>query len=320
MATLRISLFGSIHVAHAAWAPELKITRAVQALLAYLLLYRQRVHPREVLANLFWGDHCEGRARSCMSTALWRLRRALEPGGTTRGTYLVTTPMGEVGFNQQSDHWLDVAVFEEQVGLIVRKPIQAMEADDVRQLENGIHLYIGELLEGFYDDWALRERERLRSLYLKSLAHLMCYYGHNGTYENAIACSQQILNHDPLREEIHREVMRLYLQSGQRAQAIRHYKSCCQILDAELGVPPMEETQALYHQILQGRSNQQTQCALRLAQSTALRSAQSRANSREPPGLEQAFQKLHLAMQHFEKSGEQLQRAFRLLEKVIYRK
>ena len=228
--------------------------------------------------------------------------------------------MGEVGFNRESDHWLDVAVFEEQAALVVRKPVHVMEADDARQLENGIQLYVGELLEGFYDDWALRERERLRSLYLKSLAHLMRYYGHNGTCENAIACGQQILNLDPLREEIHREVMRLYLQSGQRTMAIRHYKSCFRILDAELGITPMEETQALYHQILQGTGSQQAKSTPRQAQGTALGPAQNRATSREPPGIEQAFEKLHLAMQHFEKSGEQLQRATRLLERIVYRK
>ena len=311
MTALRICLFGSIRIARADWASELKITRAVQALLAYLLLYRHRIHPREVLANLFWGDHPEEQARSCLSTALWRLRCALEPGDTTRGTYLVTTPMGEVGFNHKSDYWLDVAVFEDQASRIAGKPIQVMDADDAHQLENSIQLYVGELLEGFYDDWALRERERLRSLHLKSLAHLMRYYGYHGAYEHAITCGQNILNHDPLREEIHREVMRLYLQSGQRAQAIRHYKSCCQILDAELGIPPMEETRMLYHQILQGTNDH-------MAQSTP-RQAQGTETSREPAGLEQAFQafqKLHLSIQQFEKTGEQLQRAIRLLEKA----
>ncbi len=308
MANLQISLFGSIRIAHADWATEVKITRAVQALLAYLLLYRQRVHSREVLANLFWGNHCEERARSCLSTALWRLRCALEPGDTTRGTFLVTTPVGEVGFNRKSDHWLDVAVFEEQVGLIVRKPIQVMGADDVLQLENGIQLYVGELLEGFYDDWALRERERLRSLHLKSLAHLMRYYGYHGAYEHAIACGQQILKHDPLREEIHREVMRFYLQSGQRTQAVRQYNTCYQILEAELGISPMEETQALYHQILHGTHDHRTQSTPRQAQGTE--------TSRETAGLEYVFEKLHLAMQHFEQSREHLQQVIRFLEKA----
>ncbi len=86
MATLRISLFGNIRIAHADWAADVKITRAVLSLLAYLLVYRRRIHPREVLTALFWGDHSEERARSCLSTALWRLRRVLEPGDTAKGT------------------------------------------------------------------------------------------------------------------------------------------------------------------------------------------------------------------------------------------
>ncbi|MFQ6102462.1 MAG: BTAD domain-containing putative transcriptional regulator, partial [Anaerolineae bacterium] len=194
MRVLRISLFGGVRIAHDGQISGMKVTRIVQTLLAYLLLQRHRSHPREVLAGLFWGDHSQERARSCLSTALWRLRRVLEPEGTPRGTYLMTTPAGEIGFNRESDHWLDVAVFEEQVGRVLAKPIHAVEAAGVRELESALQLYRGELLEGFYDDWALRERERLRCLYLNSLAHLMRYYKHHGAYEQSLAYGQQILH------------------------------------------------------------------------------------------------------------------------------
>ncbi|MFQ5854953.1 MAG: BTAD domain-containing putative transcriptional regulator, partial [Anaerolineae bacterium] len=210
MSILRISLFGDVRIARDDWSSEVRVTRSVQALLAYLLLQRHRVHPREVLAGLFWGDHSENRARSCLSTALWRLRSALEPEGIPRGTYLVRTPAGEIGFNHESDHWLDVAVFEEQAGRVLAQPIDVTESAKVQELENALRLYTGELLEGFYDDWALRERERLRFLYLNSLAHLMHYHKYQGAYEESLAYGQQILQHDPLREEIHREMMRLY--------------------------------------------------------------------------------------------------------------
>ncbi|MFQ5343214.1 MAG: BTAD domain-containing putative transcriptional regulator, partial [Anaerolineae bacterium] len=176
MSVLRISLFGSVRLAHDDRPSEMKVTRTVQALLAYLLLQRHRAHPREVVAGLLWDDHSEDRARSCLSTALWRLRCALEPEGIPRGTYLVTTPAGEIGFNHESDHWLDVAVFEEQAGQVQAQPIHTVEAADVQELESVLQLYTGDLLEGFYDDWALRERERLRLLYLNSLAYLMRYY------------------------------------------------------------------------------------------------------------------------------------------------
>jgi DNA-binding SARP family transcriptional activator len=308
MATLQVFLFGNVRIAHAGWASEVKITRAIQALLAYLMLHRHRVHPREVLVDLFWGHHPEEQARRSLSTALWRLRQALKPAGTGKDDYLRTTPTGELGFNCQSDYWLDVALFEDKAASIVKKTVQSMERNDAKELEDALKLYTGELLEGFYDDWALRERERLRSLYLKSLAHLMRYYGDHGLYENAVAWGQQIFDLDPLREEIHREVMRLYSESGNRAMAIRQYKTCSQILKTELGIPPMEETQRLFHQIRLQEDSDSLQ--------TAPFAAQTAASFGETPSLEEACQKLRLAIQHFEKTGEQLQQALQLFEQI----
>src|SRR5258708_7046149 len=114
LGVLRISLLGGVRIAHAAGSSESKVSHSVQGLLAYLLLQRPRSHSRDALAGLFWGEHRQDQARSCLSTALWRLRAVLEPEGVPRGMYLAITPMGEVSFNWASAYWLDVAVFEEQ--------------------------------------------------------------------------------------------------------------------------------------------------------------------------------------------------------------
>jgi DNA-binding SARP family transcriptional activator len=99
--------------------------RAVKGLLAYLVLFR-RVHAREVLLDLFWGEYREDRARKCLNTALWRLRKVLEPAGVPRGTYLMTTSMGKVGFNRQSDCCLDVAEFEKHTPKALDRPYNAL--------------------------------------------------------------------------------------------------------------------------------------------------------------------------------------------------
>jgi DNA-binding SARP family transcriptional activator len=111
-------------------------------------------------------------------------------------------------------------------------------------------LYQGDLLEGSYKDWALAERERLRTLYLKSLRYLLQYYKFHGLYEDGLAYGQQILNVDPLREDIHREMMRLYQDNGQRTLAVRQYEVCRLTLAKEFSIAPMEDTQALYAEIL----------------------------------------------------------------------
>jgi DNA-binding SARP family transcriptional activator len=303
MSVLQIWLFGNVQLTHEAWSAEVKVTHTVQGLLAYLLLQRHRCHPREILTNLFWGDYTEERARSCLSTTLWRLRRVLEPDGTPQGTYLVTTSTGEIGFNAESDYWLDVAVFEEQASRVLGKAFPAIETSEVQALAHTLQLYRGELLEGFYDDWTLRERERLRLLYLNSLAYLMRYYRHYQAYEEGLICGQQILNHDPLREEIHRDMMRLYLESGQRTLAVRQYETCREVLAAELGIPPMEETQALYAQIVPAASPDPVPSNF----------------PREPANLKQALRQLRLSMQGFDEARERLQRAIQLVERLSER-
>ena len=235
MALLRIQLFGAVRVSHADQPRDARLIHTVQALLAWLMLNRRKTHAREALAGIFWGEEREDRARSCLSTALWRLRQALEPDGVPHGAYLISEPAA-VGFNCKSDHWLDVAAFEEGVAPLRTLRSGAGNGLDWSRAEAAIAHYTGDLLEGFYDDWALRERERLRLLYLECLTTLLRHYSETGTIDEALRCGQQILALDPLREDIHRELIRLHMRRGHRALALEQYERCRAVLDDELGV------------------------------------------------------------------------------------
>jgi DNA-binding SARP family transcriptional activator len=238
MAALRIQLFGTVQVSHDGQLQDARLIHAVQSLLAWLVIHRRKPHAREKVAALFWAEQSDARARSCLSTALWRLRQVLEPRGIPRGTYLIAQP-AVVGFNCASDYWLDVAAFEDGV---------ARGADDA------VACYTGDLLEGFYDDWALRERERLRILYLDCLGRLLRRHSEHGALDRALACGRQILTLDPLREDVHREVIRLHVRNGQRGLALQQYESCQLVLAHELGVEPMEETRALCCELLTAKA------------------------------------------------------------------
>ena len=301
MGRLRIYLLGTLRIIHDGHPEEMKLARSVRGLFAYLVLFRERIHARETLSGLFWGDSSEDRAHSSLSTALWRLRKTLEPKGIPRGTYLLSTGTGEVGFNRQSDYWLDVAEFESRAAQILAKPCQTLAAGEVCGLEDASALYTGDLLEGFYDDWALSERERIRSLYVKSQAHLLGYHRHKGDYDRALACGHYILNMDPLREEIHREMMRLYVECGRRTQALKQYESCCNMLKTELGVSPMEETRALCAEIIKA-------------------SAPETVRSLSQGGLgpaRHALQQLNEALGSFDEAAGKIRRAGEILEELI---
>ena len=296
MGILKVTLFGGIRVTHSDWQTEITITRESQALLAYLLLQRQRNHSREVLADLFWGEHSQQKARGSLNTALWKLKKALEPEGIPAGTYLKNSHAGEVGFNKDSQYWLDVEIFEGGINQILIRPFEAVEESQLADLNQVLGLYQGDLLEGIYDNWALRERERLRALYLKSLIYLLQFYSFHKAFEKAIAYGQQILDLDPLREEIHREMMKLYLRNGQRALAVQQYEICRLTLDKELGVAPMEDTQRLYTQILTG-----------VDESSSVMISSKQIN------IEQAFQQIREASQSIDLAKEQIQQALFLI-------
>ena len=316
MGILRISLLGSVRIVHDDRRSEVKITPKAKDLLAYLLLHGVRLHARERLMGVFWGDHPQERARSCLSTTLWRLRRALEPEGVPQGTYLVTRPKGYVGFNWESEHWLDVAAFEGQIAPVLTQPIQVVSAVEIQSLESTLHLYTGDLLESYYHDWALREQERLRCLYLDCLEHLMRYYQHHGFHEQSLAYGQQILEHDPLHEEIHREMMRIYLANGQRAMAVRQYDRLCSIMaEEEKDFTPLEETQALYAQALEGDDQCQEQATMPVRRSGLQQAAKQICLIARH--LDEVRQRHELIHEQLEQTQLQLRQALQLIERLM---
>ncbi|GAB4272392.1 MAG: hypothetical protein Kow0092_27450 [Deferrisomatales bacterium] len=299
MAVLRIQLLGNVRVCWGDGSRELQVSGSARALLAYLLLQRHRSHPRSTLAGLLWGDHDDRRARSCLSTAVWRLRRQLEAGGAGGEDFLISTPAGELRFNPGACYWLDVEALEAGLAPTARTPFAQWSPAEAEAAESCLGLYRGDLLEGFYDEWALRERERLRLLVLNGLVGLMRFHGYYGNYDRAAELGQRVLVHDPLREEIHRYLMRVYAESGQRPLALQQYRTCAEALRRHLGVEPMEETRALYARLAAAPAPE----ALAPESSVGVRS------------LGQAVDLLRQAIDRFDRASSQLRHAVHLVER-----
>ncbi len=250
MVTLRIHLFGIFRLYRDTSPQEIRVIPNVQALLAFLLVQPGRMYSRDKIASLLWGELSEKQAHSCLNTALWRLRKVLEPQGVHPGTCLVCTPNRELRLNWRSNCWVDVVEFEQTIQHVTDIEYKSISINAIHQLEQALALYNGELLEGCYYDWVVRERERLHLKYISALYYLLNFYQYHKEYDKAIRWGQQILMVDPLREDVHRYLMRLYTENGQRALAVRQYQYCQRILEAELGIEPMPETQMTYYNIL----------------------------------------------------------------------
>jgi DNA-binding SARP family transcriptional activator/predicted ATPase len=222
---LRLYTFGGLRIERDNQPLQLPTQRA-RDLLAYLVVFRDRPHPRAVLSGILWPDLPEGKARRRLSDTLWRVRRAL-------GDCLAADDE-TIWFNTELPCWLDVRAFESGV-------------QDDHVDASCLQLYRGPFLDGFFHDWVLLERERLHSLYLEAQQRLLEEHKQAGDYVAALEVARRLVTTEPLHEAAHRELMRLYHLLGRDAEAVAQYHRCCETLQEELGVSPAKETTALYH-------------------------------------------------------------------------
>ncbi len=216
----------------------------VPALLGYLVATRQ-VHARERLASLLWPDVPERNALASLRTALYDARRLLGPAHE-----LIFVERTRVGARADVPLWLDVAVVEAGGG---------DDAFDVARAEAAVQAYRGSFLDGIavpdapeFDDWLFVERERCQNLYLRAAWRLGRHYALAGAFDAAADQARRILAVDPLREEVHRALMRYLAEAGQRAAALAQYDQCRALLERELHIEPLAATTDLYERI---RSN-----------------------------------------------------------------
>jgi DNA-binding SARP family transcriptional activator len=249
---LNLHLFGSLSAAwHAVGraAEPIVLTARPGSLLAYLALSHGQYFTRGELLATLWGERHESSAVGCFNTTLWRLRKAVERPPLRAGELIASDHRGAVGIPHGARFVLDVEEFERLVVPPLAKPIEKLSANDVALLREGAAYYKEDILAGFSDEWALREREKLRRHHLNALGRLMQLSTIASDHAGAIGYAQQILDRDMLREDIHCELMRLLVLSGQRAMALRQFERCRDALRRELAIQPTRETMALYQQI-----------------------------------------------------------------------
>ncbi|NJN98449.1 MAG: hypothetical protein HC875_32350, partial [Anaerolineales bacterium] len=205
----------------------------VQSLLAFLLLHPHLPHTREYLADLLWPDAPPNRVRRNFSDTLYRLRQRLGEA------WLLVEP-DTVALNPSADLWVDVWEFE-----------QLLQAGDLTTLTRAVELYSGDLLPEIYDDWILTRRVNLRERYLAALEKLVEAHQAQNHLPQALRYARCLIRAEPLGEHNHQAYLRLLGRLRHRNEALVHYHYLQALLQRELGLDPMPETQAIIASIQQ---------------------------------------------------------------------
>lgn len=99
-------------------------------------------------------------------------------------------------------------------------------------------LFCGELLTGWYDEWTLVERERVRQVCLHALESIAMRRLDVQRFSHALEAALAAVALEPLRESAHRVVIQIHLAEGNHYEAVRHYKQFSALLEEELGLRP----------------------------------------------------------------------------------
>jgi DNA-binding SARP family transcriptional activator len=235
---LQVRLLGDPEVRFDGCRVESLASARPLSLLAYLIVNRDRAPCRQRIACTFWPDSSESQARTNLRQALHNLRHALPD------------PDRSLALDGQSVQWLadapatvDLIEFEDAASHV--------ETSGERpSLERAVALYAGDLLPGCYDDWIGPKREQLRQRCIGMLEQLATLADRDGDRVAALRSTHQLLHLDPLHEASYRRLMRLHLDTGERARAVRVYHACASTLERELDVSPCSETVELYEHLL----------------------------------------------------------------------
>ncbi|MGH2688402.1 MAG: BTAD domain-containing putative transcriptional regulator, partial [Actinomycetota bacterium] len=180
---------------------------------------------RARLAFELWTDSTESQARANLRKLLHDLRRAL-PGAERF-----------VEMGHQSIRW--------RTGAPVSVDLVEVRAAAARgDLAGAAQHYGGDLMPACYDDWVIAERERLRAQAVDILLQLGKEA--SGDDDRAAAFARRALAVDSVCEPAYRLLMLAKARAGDRAEALRAYHHCVEMLDRELGVEPDDATRAAY--------------------------------------------------------------------------
>jgi predicted ATPase/DNA-binding SARP family transcriptional activator len=240
----RIELFGGLRISRGERSFAFLQAPKAGLLLAYLAYFPRHPQPRELLLELLWPESDPDTSRHNLRSLVHAVRRQLEPAAPAAEPLLVA---------ERAALHLNPAAFGTDVAEFAAALQQAARTADpserARQFAAAVELYRGELLAGFYDPWVLTERQRLEEQYLGALQQLVLALEESGDPEQAIEYARRAVRVDPLREEAHYDLMRLYAAAGQPSATLRQYQELERLLREELGESPSAATRALAEEL-----------------------------------------------------------------------
>ncbi len=120
-------------------------------------------------------------------------------------------------------------------------------------LARAIAQYRGPFLSTVSMDWSRERAEELKQSYVQALVSMARLHKRNNDWQPALGFFIRALREVPEREDIHREVMNIYLQQQRYDDAAHQYRTLETIVNDTLQIAPDPETQELFELVQANR-------------------------------------------------------------------
>jgi DNA-binding SARP family transcriptional activator len=218
-----------------------------RALLALLLLNRNRVVPTERLIDELWGDEVPGRATKTLQVYVSQLRKALGP------ERLVTRPPG-YELRVEEDE-LDVDRFEKLVAE-AREQLATDARAAAAGLREALELWRGPALREFRSEpFAEPAAARLEELRLDAVEDRLQAELDAGAAAAVIPELEELVAAEPFRERPRAILMLALYRADRQADALDLYRRTRELYVNELGIEPGPVLQELERAVLRQDSD-----------------------------------------------------------------
>ena len=216
----------------------------VRRLLALLLSSAGEPLSADALADELWPGDAPSSARGTLQVYLHRLRRLIgEPGRLTHDVAGYTLRVAP----QEVDAWVFGELVAEGVSARLRGDLELAAS----VLEQARAMWRGEAYAGFHDlGLVATEAARLHEAKLVAIEEQIAVGLDLGRHAMHVAELPGLVVEHPYRERLRGLLMLALYRSGRQAEALQAYREGRELLNADVGVEPMPELQALHRQIL----------------------------------------------------------------------
>lgn len=248
----RIYLTGAVAIEHGEHLVRERQFPGRQGRIAFVFLavnHHRPIH-REELMGAIWPGDAPAQSDGALDAILSKLRGLLKTAGFASDAAGIDVSSGTIALRLPGRAWIDLeaaanALDEAEGALRRQDTVNAWSLANV-----AVVISRRPFLPDVEAPWIEAQRNALRALQMRALQCLVTVSATNAEPLLAIQHAAEMVQLDPFRETAYQLLMKMHAAAGDRAEALRVFARCRELLRDELGVSPSPQTEAVYLEIL----------------------------------------------------------------------